>query len=688
MAGSVFQPVDLRIKDEVIDPIDMKQLNQTLQLLDKRLVSKFNVGSLGVPSLGFDASPATGFYEPATNQLALSCNGTLVWTATASAFTVALPITVAALTATGLIRSTNTTDASDATGTGAGAGAIGTLGGASIKLNLYVGGATVLKGAVNLGDAAGDNITVAGTITSNLIFTDNVYDIGVGSTRPRDFSFSRNGVIGGTLGVTGTTTLTGKLVGNLTGNEFNTAETVLSTFLLRLKNTDNTTGTAHAQFKIEVGGSSGGDPYTWLTDGNTSWSYGMDNSVAGDPMVWTASSTLGTAAMSLTTAGALTLAAGLTVAGVTTLQNHLLFTDNTYDIGASGANRVRSIYMTTLLSGSAATFSSGSASTTTSSGAVVVTGGVGIGGALWVGGLTNIAGNLTVTGAGTQQIGTTAAKVGIGVATPLWDLTFASVAHMLVDIDNAGTSNGNSVVAISTFGTTTLTPNSILCFQNKSQASGTARMAQLTATRVGTSTSALDAKLIFLTAKAGTLTEAMIIDPVQTVNFSGATSNVAAASGTLALRGGQIGFPATEVTSTDPNTLTDFQKGTFDIKMYAGATEQTLSTHEGTYVKIGNMVHVMIRCIVSSTSGTGDVTLVMQSDFPYNANQGNQYPAFSVFPYSFVNGFSWVYGQVVNGGKTIQMWQSNTSHAQEAVPHTQLQSGTQINLQFTMETTN
>ena len=46
--------------------------------------------------------------------------------------------------------------------------------------------AATFSGAVTLGDASADAITVNGTITSNLIFTDNTYDIGAsGATRPR-----------------------------------------------------------------------------------------------------------------------------------------------------------------------------------------------------------------------------------------------------------------------------------------------------------------------------------------------------------------------------------------------------------------------------------------------------------------------------------------------------------------------
>jgi hypothetical protein len=61
-----------------------------------------------------------------------------------------------------------------------------------LSRNLTVGGTLTLAGGVNLngnvtiGDASTDTLTINSTITSNLIFTDNTYDIGAsGATRPR-----------------------------------------------------------------------------------------------------------------------------------------------------------------------------------------------------------------------------------------------------------------------------------------------------------------------------------------------------------------------------------------------------------------------------------------------------------------------------------------------------------------------
>jgi hypothetical protein len=111
----------------------------------------------------------------------------------------------------------------------------------TVTNNVTIGGTLTLTGGITLngnttiGDSSADTLTVNSTITSNLIFTDNTYDIGAsGATRPRNLYLSGNGVVGGTLGVTGATTLSstlgvtglitatggvsGALTGNVTGN--------------------------------------------------------------------------------------------------------------------------------------------------------------------------------------------------------------------------------------------------------------------------------------------------------------------------------------------------------------------------------------------------------------------------------------------------------------------------------------
>ena len=93
----------------------------------------------------------------------------------------------------------------------------GTIDGATVGANsastgaftsLTASGATTLNGAVALGDAAADLITVPGTVNSHVLFTDNLYDIGAsGATRPRNLFLAGNATIGGNTTMTGTLTV-------------------------------------------------------------------------------------------------------------------------------------------------------------------------------------------------------------------------------------------------------------------------------------------------------------------------------------------------------------------------------------------------------------------------------------------------------------------------------------------------
>jgi hypothetical protein len=92
---------------------------------------------------------------------------------------------------------------------------------AAIVLTDATGAVTVSSpfattGNTTLGNASADTVTVTGTITSNLIFTDNTYDIGAsGVTRPRNLFLAGNATIGGNIDLTGALDLTNLEVTNI-----------------------------------------------------------------------------------------------------------------------------------------------------------------------------------------------------------------------------------------------------------------------------------------------------------------------------------------------------------------------------------------------------------------------------------------------------------------------------------------
>jgi hypothetical protein len=80
---------------------------------------------------------------------------------------------------------------------------------ASAPSNSRVVGVANTTSTLILAATAAVVATIPNPIQQDLLFTDATYDIGKsGASRPRDGFFSRNGVVGGTLGVTGIATLT------------------------------------------------------------------------------------------------------------------------------------------------------------------------------------------------------------------------------------------------------------------------------------------------------------------------------------------------------------------------------------------------------------------------------------------------------------------------------------------------
>lgn len=90
------------------------------------------------------------------------------------------------------------------------------------------------------------------------------------------------------------------------------------------------------------------------------------------------------------------------------------------------------------------------------------------------------------------------------------------------------------------------------------------------------------------------------------------TGAAATFSGLLTINGGQIKFPATQVPSSDANTLDDYEEGTWTPVIIGDGSAGTYTpgTTLGHYVKIGKLVY--IKCSVSWTGHTGSGSIIIQ----------------------------------------------------------------------------
>jgi len=88
---------------------------------------------------------------------------------------------------------------------------------------------------------------------------------------------------------------------------------------------------------------------------------------------------------------------------------------------------------------------------------------------------------------------------------------------------------------------------------------------------------------------------------------------------------GQVKFPATQNSSSDANTLDDYEEGTFSPTFALttpGTSSFTYASQQGVYTKIGRLVTYSIHVQVSAASvGTGTGNLVI-GGLPFTAGTG------------------------------------------------------------------
>ena len=91
---------------------------------------------------------------------------------------------------------------------------------------------------------------------------------------------------------------------------------------------------------------------------------------------------------------------------------------------------------------------------------------------------------------------------------------------------------------------------------------------------------------------------------------------------------GNVTFPASQVASSDANTLDDYEEGTFTPVLQGGSTAGVTANGTGYYTKIGRLVSCDIRLNnVAISGGSGDAKI---SGFPFTMSNGGVSGAYGV----------------------------------------------------------
>ncbi len=102
--------------------------------------------------------------------------------------------------------------------------------------------------------------------------------------------------------------------------------------------------------------------------------------------------------------------------------------------------------------------------------------------------------------------------------------------------------------------------------------------------------------------------------------------NFAVGGATPATSGSGITFPSSQNASTDPNTLDDYEEGTFDVGV-SGAGGPTITSQYNTYTKVGRLVTVNISILIRQNTATGGQAIL---NLPFNSVNTTNYVATGV----------------------------------------------------------
>ena len=101
-------------------------------------------------------------------------------------------------------------------------------------------------------------------------------------------------------------------------------------------------------------------------------------------------------------------------------------------------------------------------------------------------------------------------------------------------------------------------------------------------------------------------------------------------AGVVELTSGQLKFPASQAASADPNTLDDYEEGSFSPIIVGVSTAGTVTyvNQQGNYVKIGRHVTVFVHLNWNSGTGSGNLRV---SGLPFAQSLNNNYGAAAVY---------------------------------------------------------
>ena len=136
--------------------------------------------------------------------------------------------------------------------------------------------------------------------------------------------------------------------------------------------------------------------------------------------------------------------------------------------------------------------------------------------------------------------------------------------------------------------------------------------------------------------------------------------------GATSTAGTGIAFPATQLASSDANTLDDYEEGTFTPAIYGTTTAGagTYITQSGKYTKVGNLVTFYAFCTWTAHTGTGNIGM---NSLPFIAG-GSVAPVLSVYASNLTYTGTTLQAYAPNGSALVTFEQTSNGAPTTGIP--------------------
>ena len=380
---------------------------------------------------------------------------------------------------------------------------------------------------------------------------------------------------------------------------------------------------------------------------------------------------------------------GLTVSGATQLNGTLSVSGATVlaslTVSASTVlNGIAQLNSTLSVSG-IATFKSG----ISVSGVAILNGSVAMNSGLSVSGATHL--NTTLSVGGAVALGTTLSVSGAANFAGTVSISGATVHSTTLAVRGAVTFDSTlSVSAAATFGGA-MSVSGATHLKTTLSVGGAVQLASTVsvggATTLGTTLSVSGATVLNNATINGTLTVSAAFTCKSVMSVSGAATfgGAVGITGLLTVSGGQIAFPATQSASADPNTLDDYEEGswtpsiTFDVDAIASLT---YGNRAGTYTKVGRevAVHIAVSTVGYDPGASTGNLLISGMPWTPSAPAGASFPGKLDWQGITKAGYTEISFTLVHGTAAIQFIASGSGLGRSNVTVGNTAAGTQLTL--------